>query len=60
MGRSLASVVLAALAASAAPARAQPADAVIDPGEVLNKKLAVWRFDALGMNPEIVQRHETW
>jgi hypothetical protein len=34
-------------------------DSVIDPAEVLNKKIAVWRFDALGIDPEIVQRLET-
>ena len=65
MGRStsVASVVLAAFAATAAPARAQPkgqpGDSVIDPTDVLNKKIAVWRFDALGIDPEIVQRLET-
>ncbi|HSN30616.1 MAG TPA: PEGA domain-containing protein [Kofleriaceae bacterium] len=60
------SLVLAALAVTA---HAQPApepsggerqvDSVIDPAEVLNKKIAVWRFDALGIDPEIVQRLET-
>lgn len=34
-------------------------DSVVDPGEVLDKKIAVWRFDALGIDPEIVQRLET-
>jgi hypothetical protein len=46
--------VLAVLAASA-----QADDSVIDPAEVLDKKIAVWRFDALGIDPEIVQRLET-
>jgi TolB-like protein len=41
----------------AAPAHAD--DSVIDPAEVLNKKIAVWRFDALGIDPEIAQRLET-
>ncbi len=54
--------MLAAVALAAAPAyvRAdEPEAPVIDPGEVLNKKIAVWRFDALGIDPEIVQRLET-
>jgi hypothetical protein len=50
--------VLAAVALAAAPAHADETT-VIDPGEVLNKKIAVWRFDALGIDPEIVQRLET-
>jgi hypothetical protein len=54
----LASVVLAALAVTA-HAQPNPDDSVIDPTEVLNKKIAVWRFDALGIDPEIVQRLET-
>ena len=54
----LASVVLAALAVTA-HAQPTPEDSVIDPAEVLNKKIAVWRFDALGIDPEIVQRLET-
>ena len=35
-------------------AHAQPA-----PDELLDKKIAVWRFDALGIDAEIVQRLET-
>ena len=35
-------------------AAAQAGDSVIDPDDVLNKKIAVWRFDALGIDPEIV------
>ena len=61
MAGRIASVVVAALAVSAT-ARAQapaPDQSVIDPSEVLNKKIAVWRFDALGIDPEIVQRLET-
>jgi hypothetical protein len=56
VARWAAPVILAALALHA-PARAD--DSVIDPAEVLNKKIAVWRFDALGIDPEIVQRLET-
>src|SRR5271154_3375317 len=29
------------------------------PEESLDKKIAIWRFDALGIDPEIVQRLET-
>lgn len=54
MARWVALVLLAVLAASA-----HADDSVIDPAEVLNKKIAVWRFDALGIDPEIVQRLET-
>lgn len=35
------------------------ADVGPEPEEALNKKIAVWRFDALGIDPEIVQRLET-
>ncbi|HEY5925601.1 MAG TPA: hypothetical protein VIV11_28140, partial [Kofleriaceae bacterium] len=38
----------------ALPAHAQPG-----PDELLDKKIAVWRFDALGIDNEIVQRLET-
>ena len=54
--------MVAAVALAAAPAHVradEPEAPVIDPGEVLNKKIAVWRFDALGIDPEIVQRLET-
>ena len=54
MARWVAPVLLAVLAASA-----YADDSVIDPGEVLDKKIAVWRFDALGIDPEIAQRLET-
>ena len=61
MARRVASVVLAALAAGSAHAQSPPdsTEQVIDPSDVLNKKIAVWRFDALGIDPEIVQRLET-
>lgn len=38
-------------------ASAQPASQ--GPEELIDKKIAVWRFDALGIEPEIVQRLET-
>ncbi len=58
MARRIAPVLLAALALRA---HAQPAPAPVDvpPEDALDKKIAVWRFDALGIDPEIVQRLET-
>src|SRR5678815_647517 len=69
--RALTSLVASALAvvalAPAAPPEAGP-PRVIDPRgpavrqepeEVLDQKLAVWRFDALGIDPELVARLET-
>jgi hypothetical protein len=51
----VASFVVGVLAlASVTTARAQPG-----PEELIDKKIAVWRFDALGIEPEIVQRLET-
>jgi hypothetical protein len=51
----VASFVLGVLAlASVTVARAQPG-----PEELIDKRIAVWRFDALGIEPEIVQRLET-
>jgi hypothetical protein len=47
-------VGVSVLAALASVARAQPAA-----DELLDKKIAVWRFDALGIDNEIVQRLET-
>jgi hypothetical protein len=40
----------------AASAQAQPVEG---PEEALDKKIAVWRFDALGIDPELVTRLET-
>ena len=53
MVRRLAIVIACALAAI--PARAQP----VGPAETLDLKIAVWRFDALGIEPELVARLET-
>lgn len=50
----VASRVVFGVLAIAATAYAQPA-----PDELLDKKIAVWRFDALGIDNEIVQRLET-
>jgi PEGA domain-containing protein len=45
--------------AAPAPGGAAPAPIAPPPDDVLDKKIAVWRFDALGIDPEIVQRLET-
>jgi hypothetical protein len=47
-------LALVMLASATSPAHAQPS-----PDELLDKKIAVWRFDALGIDNEIVQRLET-
>jgi len=58
VARRVASVVLGALALMSAGIHAQPATPA--PAEdLLDKKIAVWRFDALGIDNEIVQRLET-
>ena len=50
----------AAFVVAAVPAFAQPGLApAAGPEEALDKKIAVWKFDALGIDPEIVQRLET-
>jgi len=51
----IASLVVAASIASAT-AHAAPSPAVDD---AIDKKIAVWRFDALGIEPELVARLET-
>ncbi len=53
MVRSLTSLVASALMLCAPIARAEGPDKAID------QKIAVWRFDALGIEPELVQRLET-
>ncbi|MGN6104160.1 MAG: PEGA domain-containing protein [Kofleriaceae bacterium] len=58
MVRSLTSVVLSALIAGAPVlARAQP----VEPGpeQAIQQRIAVWRFDALGIQSELVARLET-
>jgi hypothetical protein len=50
--------VLGALALMSAGIHAQPATPAPSE-ELLDKKIAVWRFDALGIDNEIVQRLET-
>jgi hypothetical protein len=61
--RALTSLVVSALVVVApATSRAdRPAPAIVEAGpeEVLDQKLAVWRFDALGIDPELVARLET-
>jgi hypothetical protein len=58
VARRLASVVLAASVIASPWVRAQP-ETGPGPEEALDKKIAVWRFDALGIDAEIVQRLET-
>ena len=50
-------VVALAIALVATRAVAQPVEVPAE--DALDKKLAVWRFDALGIDPEIVNRLET-
>lgn len=57
VARRVASLLVAASVVAAQLASAQPV--VTGPEESLDKKIAVWRFDALGIEPEIVQRLET-
>jgi len=53
-------VLAASVVAASLPAYAQPAPSNgAGPEEALDKKIAVWRFDALGIDAEIVQRLET-
>ena len=63
MLRALTSLVVSALVVVApVMSRAdRPAPAIPEAGpeEVLDQKLAVWRFDALGIDPELVARLET-
>ncbi|HEX5057727.1 MAG TPA: PEGA domain-containing protein [Kofleriaceae bacterium] len=54
MARVASLVIGVVVLAVALRAQAQPA-----PDELLDKKIAVWRFDALGIDNEIVQRLET-
>jgi PEGA domain-containing protein len=49
-------IVTSPIAVRSQPAP-QPQDA--GPEETLNQKIAVWRFDALGIDPELVARLET-
>ena len=62
MRRALTSLVLSALAVIAPTlSRADPPPPPPDggPEEALDQRLAVWRFDALGIEPELVARLET-
>ncbi len=66
LGRRLTSLVMSALvmlSSTAHVAVAQPAPDVpvasTEPEAALDKRIAVWRFDALGIEPELVARLET-
>ncbi|HEY1815875.1 MAG TPA: PEGA domain-containing protein [Kofleriaceae bacterium] len=54
----LATVIALVIALGSGSVRADVAG-LAGPEEALDKKIAVWRFDALGIDPEIVQRLET-
>lgn len=56
---SIACVVLCALAVAMAPAFAQAPGDVTGPEAAISRKIAVWRFDALGIDAELVARLET-
>jgi hypothetical protein len=51
--------VVAPVTARAAPPDVSGATDAIDRPEKIDQKLAVWRFDALGIDPELVARLET-
>jgi hypothetical protein len=51
-------VVGGSIASPAAPAPSEPGPGDVDQ-KALDQKLAVWRFDALGIEPELVARLET-
>ncbi|MBA3542455.1 MAG: hypothetical protein H0T79_22760, partial [Deltaproteobacteria bacterium] len=66
LGRLLALVLSVVVMMSPVVSRAQPApppapspDGGPGPEEALGQKIAVWRFDALGIQPELVGRLET-
>jgi hypothetical protein len=53
-------ITTAALAlAIARPAAAQPRSPETGPEQAITQRIAVWRFDALGIEPELVARLET-
>jgi hypothetical protein len=56
--RALTSLLVSALLV-VAPVTLRAAPAPGEPEEVIDQKLAVWRFDALGIDPELVARLET-
>jgi hypothetical protein len=53
------SIVLALVLAGARSAAAQPRSPETGPEQALTQRIAVWRFDALGIEPELVARLET-
>src|SRR5262245_31690525 len=59
VARALAVVALVILTPAVRADRKPPAPPEAGPEEVLDQKLAVWRFDALGIDPELVARLET-
>jgi hypothetical protein len=57
--RLTASVVLALALAGARSVAAQPRSPETGPEQAITQRIAVWRFDALGIEPELVARLET-
>jgi hypothetical protein len=55
----VASALLVAPITAHGDAPAAPRTETVEPSEKLDQKLAVWRFDALGIEPELVARLET-
>jgi hypothetical protein len=55
----VASLLIGAIALATSLIATAPAFAQSGPEELIDKKIAVWRFDALGIEPEIVQSLET-
>jgi hypothetical protein len=52
-------LIVALAGAGARPAGAQPRSPEAGPEEAITQRIAVWRFDALGIEPELVARLET-
>jgi len=55
----LARLVVVSLVVAGSAARADTPPEVGGPAKTLSQKIAVWRFDALGIEPELVNRLET-
>jgi hypothetical protein len=55
----VASLLIGVIALATCLIATTPAFAQSGPEELIDKKIAVWRFDALGIEPEIVQSLET-
>lgn len=56
---SIVALVVSALVVATVPARAQAPAPITGPEAAIKQKIAVWRFDALGIDGELVARLET-